>query len=113
MSGVQLAARLGTNKQRVSRIEQDEPRGALTLSTLRRVAAALDCRLVYSLVPNESLDATIRAQAKRLARKRLARSNQMMRLEMQELSPVEKTRILEELVAEIVDEMPKTLWEQS
>lgn len=111
MTGEQLARRLGTNRQRISRIEQDEVRGGLTLNTLERVASALDCTLVYGLVPIESLEETIQKQAKRLALKRLSRSNQMMRLEKQELSPEEKTQLLQELVQEIVEEMPKALWE--
>lgn len=111
MTGEQLARRLGTNKQRVSRIEQDEARGKLTLTTLRRAAEALDCTLVYALVPRQSLEQMIQTQAGQLAHKRLQRSNQMMRLEQQELNPEERAQVLKDLVVEIVDENPKALWE--
>ena len=77
MTGEQLSRRLGTNKQRVSRIEQDEAKGRLTLTTLRRVAEALDCTLVYALVPRQSLEQTIQKQAGLLAHRRLQRSNQI------------------------------------
>ncbi len=111
MTGEQLARRLGTNKQRVSRIEQDEAKGKLTLTTLRRVAEALDCSVVYALVPRQSLEQTIQQQAVLLAHGRLQRSNQMMRLEQQELNREEHAQVLRDLVDEIVDESPKALWE--
>ena len=41
MTGEQLAARLTVNKQRVSRIQQDEKLGKVKLETLRNVAAAV------------------------------------------------------------------------
>ncbi|MEE9193027.1 MAG: helix-turn-helix domain-containing protein, partial [Thermodesulfobacteriota bacterium] len=46
MSGRQLANRIGVTKQSISRIEQDEVAGAITLKTLRKVAEGLDCVLV-------------------------------------------------------------------
>ena len=112
MTGAQLANRLQTNKQRISRIEQDEVLGRLTLTTLRRVAEALDCRLVYGLVPNQSLEKMVEQHAQALAQKRLKRSNQMMRLEKQELSDDAKASLLKDLVQEIMDEMPKALWDE-
>jgi predicted DNA-binding mobile mystery protein A len=112
MTGEQLARRLQTNRQRVSRIEQDEIQGKLTLTTLRNAAAALDCTLVYGIVPRRSLEQTIQEQALGLAQQRIKRSNQMMRLEKQELSQREKSQILQDLVKDIVDEMPKALWEE-
>jgi predicted DNA-binding mobile mystery protein A len=111
MTGEQLARRIGTNRQRISRIEQDETRGKLTFGTLHKVAEALDCTLVYGLIPRHSLEQTVRQQAGWLARRRLERSNQMMRLEKQELGREEKDRLLGELVQEIMDQMPRALWE--
>ncbi len=112
MRGEQLARRLQTNKQRISRIEQDEPQGKLTLATLHKVARALECTLVYGLVPKEeSLEHTIQLRATVLAKRRVSRSDQMMRLENQELSPEEKSQLLQDLVKDIVDEMPKALWD--
>ncbi|MCF7975658.1 MAG: mobile mystery protein A [Phycisphaerae bacterium] len=112
MTGDQLAKRLQASKQRISRIEQDEVCEKLTISTLRRVAECLDCTLVYGLIPRQSLEYTVQHQARLLAQKRLNHSNQMMRLEHQELRDQDKIRVLEDLVREIVAEMPKALWEE-
>jgi predicted DNA-binding mobile mystery protein A len=112
MSARQLAMRLNVNRPRVARIEQDERRGRVTLNTMRNVAEALECEFVYGFVPKESLEQTVRDQARRVAVKRMQRSNQMMRLEAQELSSEEKKQVLEELTDEIVNEMPRTLWDE-
>lgn len=112
MTGEQLARRLNTNRQRIARIEQDEKTGGLTLRTLRRVADALDCVFVYGFVPRAGLEQTVRNQAELAAKKRLARSNQTMKLEMQELSDAEKEKMLQDLVAEIINTMPKSLWNE-
>ena len=112
MTGEQLAKRLNVNQQRVARIEQDEKLRKVTLNTMQTAAEALDCVFVYGLVPRTSLEQTVGNQAKLVAGKRTARSNQMMRLERQELSQKEKEKALRDLITEITDTMPKSLWDE-
>jgi len=112
MTGEQLAKRLNTNKQRVSRIEHDEKLGKVKIETLRNVAEAMDCVFLYAFVPRDSLDQTVKEQAKEIAKKRMARSNQMMRLEKQELSEAEKAKAMQTIIDEIVETMPKSLWDE-
>jgi predicted DNA-binding mobile mystery protein A len=112
MTGEQLAKRLNVNKQRISRIEHDENLGKVKLDTLKKVADALDCEFVYAFIPKQSLEQTVRKQAQLLAIKRMYRSNQMMRLEKQELSQTEKNEVTQNLINEIVNTMPKSLWDE-
>jgi len=112
MTGEQLAKRLGVNKQRVSRIERDEKLGKVTIKTLRNVAEGMDCIFVYGFVPRDTLEQTVRNQAISVAIKRMARSNQMMRLEKQELGEKEKEKALKELILDITSTMPKSLWDE-
>lgn len=112
MTGEQLAKRMNVNQQRVARIEQDEKLGKVTLNTMRSAAEALDCVFVYCVVPRNSLEQTVRNQAKLVAKKRMTRSNQMMRLENQELSEKEKEKALKDLIDDITNEMPKSLWDE-
>ncbi|MHC4132463.1 MAG: mobile mystery protein A [Planctomycetota bacterium] len=112
MTGEQLAKRLNINKQRVSRIEHDEKLGKVKIETLRNVAEAMDCVFVYAFVPRDSLDQTVKGQAEEIAKKRMARSNQMMRLEKQELSEAEKAKATQTIIDEIVETMPKSLWDE-
>jgi len=112
MTGEQLAKRMNVNQQRVARIEQDEKLRKVTLNTMRSAAEAMDCIFVYCVVPRNSLEQTVRNQAKLVAKKRMTRSNQMMRLEKQELSENEKEKALEDLIDDITNEMPKSLWDE-
>src|SRR5579872_6383642 len=56
MSTAQLARRAGVRQPSIVAIEQSEAKGSIEIATLRRVAAALDCKLVYALIPNQPLD---------------------------------------------------------
>ena len=112
MSARQLAERLGVQQQRIARIEQDEKQGGVTVNTLRNVAEAMECEFVYGFVPKESLEQTVRDQARRVAIKRMDRSNQMMRLEAQELGDEEKKKVLDGFTDEIANEMPRNLWDE-
>jgi predicted DNA-binding mobile mystery protein A len=112
MTGRQLAIRLNANRQRVSRIEQDEKLGKITIKTLRGVAEALDCEFVCGFVPRQTLEETVRNQARYVAKERMPRSNQMMRLEKQELSEDERGKALERMITDITNTMPKSLWDE-
>jgi predicted DNA-binding mobile mystery protein A len=63
MSTVELARRMGVTRSRVSQIERAEIDGTIHLSTLERAAEALNCRVVYFLVPIEPLEQMVWQQA--------------------------------------------------
>ena len=71
MTSRQLAARMGCSQPAVIQLEQSERTLGIRLETLQRCAAALDCDLVYGLVPRTSLDSTMRARARVVARRTL------------------------------------------
>ena len=83
MTGAQLGARMGIRPQTVETIEKSEAAGTIQLNTLRRAAEALDCTLVYALVPNTSLEAMVNARARKIAIRELQRVAHSMRLEAQ------------------------------
>jgi len=83
MTGAQLGARIGVRPQTVESIEKSEAAGTIQLNTLRRAAEALDCTLVYALVPNNSLEAAIEVRARKIAIRELQRVAHTMRLEAQ------------------------------
>jgi predicted DNA-binding mobile mystery protein A len=64
MSGAQLAARLSVKPPSVVALEQSEAAGTIRLDTLRKAAAALDCQLVYALVPNKPLEDRVSERAR-------------------------------------------------
>ena len=83
MTGAQLGARIGVRPQTVESIEKSEAAGTIQLNTLRRAAEALDCTLVYALVPNTSLETVVEARARKIAIRELQRVAHTMRLEAQ------------------------------
>lgn len=108
MSGVQLAKRLGVKPQSVDAIERSEAAGTIRLGTLARAAEALDCTLVYVLVPNRPLDTMVTERAEALARRDLARVHHTMKLEAQE---TDEAALAEQLEAYIRDSLrDRDLW---
>ena len=110
MTAKQLANRLGIAQQAVARIEKDELSGSVTIKTMRRVAECLDCVFVYGFVPRNSLEETIARQAKKVAAQRLSRTSHTMSLENQALSKKENEKVLSELVNDLVNTLPSSLW---
>ena len=51
MQGKQLAKKMQVSAARVSVLERDEQRGAVTLKMMQKAADALDCDFVYAFVP--------------------------------------------------------------
>jgi predicted DNA-binding mobile mystery protein A len=84
MSGAQLAQRIGVSAQTVDALEKSETAGTLQLKNLRRLAEAMDCRLVYALVPNKPLTQMVDERAREIALYDLSRVAHTMRLEAQE-----------------------------
>jgi predicted DNA-binding mobile mystery protein A len=84
MSGVQLGKRLKVSPQTVEAMEKSEAAGTIQLNTLRRAAEAMDCTLVYALVPRTSLGNTVRNRARQIAKAALARVSHTMKLEDQD-----------------------------
>ncbi|MEO8883665.1 MAG: transcriptional regulator, partial [Devosia sp.] len=60
-----------------------EAAGTIQLQTLQKAAQALDCVLVYALVPNDSLEKSVNERARRIARRSVSRVAQTMSLEDQ------------------------------
>jgi len=110
MTAKQLAGRLGIAQQAMARIEKDEPAGSVTIKTMRRIAERLDCVFVYGFVPRTSLKETVALQAKKVATLRLVQVSQTMSLENQALSRRDNEQALTDLVDDLIDTLPSTLW---
>lgn len=100
MSAAELGRRLGVTHAAVFDLERSERAGRIGLDSLRRAADALDCTLVYALVPRRGLDATVRARAEELADDDLRHVERTMALEDQAVAVDPHTR--EELVQKLV-----------
>src|ERR1039458_5461129 len=108
MSTAQLAKRLRVKQPSVVAIEQSEAKGTIELATLRRVAEALDCTLVYALLPNKPLETTLRDRARAFARRRRGPVEHSMLLEDQKVTAKDAEARLDEIVRET---NPRLFWD--
>ena len=86
MSQRDLAARMRVSQAAVDYLESAEADHRITLGKLAKVAAAMDCTVVYALVPNSSLEETVQHQARKVAEARLGYVAGTMGLEDQAVS---------------------------
>ena len=98
MTTEQLAKRLHVRQPSVVSLEQSEAAGTIELATLRRVAEAMNCRVIYALVPNEQLDTMVRDRARLFERRRRAPVEHSMLLEDQAVAGAEVEDRLEETI---------------
>ena len=96
-----VARRLGVTDQAVAYLEKSEADGSIQLDTLRRAAEALDCTLVYALVPNRSLEAIVDERAHQVARRDVDRVQHSMLLEDQRGGDDETERLVDELTEQV------------
>ena len=111
MTTAQLAKRLGVSQPRVLGIEKAEVSGSIKLESLERAARALDCRLVYALVPRKSLESLVEDRARELAKKRLRATSHSMALENQRVDEADELEHLERLVQKLLNQPGSALWE--
>jgi predicted DNA-binding mobile mystery protein A len=109
MTGVQFARRLRVRPPSVAALEASEASGTIQLNTLRRAAEALDCTLVYALVPNDSLEGAVRTRARTIALHDLGRVAHTMRLEAQETSDANINERVEAYIRDTMRE--RDLWD--
>lgn len=110
MTGVQFARRLNIRPQSVEALERSEANGSVQLNTLRRAAEALDCTLVYALVPNRTLEGAVRERARAIAMRELGRVAHTMKLEAQETANVEMEARIEAYIRDVLKE--RELWNE-
>jgi predicted DNA-binding mobile mystery protein A len=110
LTSAQLAHKLGMSQANIMRIEKSEADGTITLKTLSRVAEAMNCKVVYGLIPEKSIDDLLKEKALGIAKKRVERINHTMRLEGQGLSEQELKREEDALVQELLEGNLKELW---
>ena len=112
MTTAQLGSRIGVTQPRVVQIEKAERDGTISLDSLERAAQALGCRVVYALVPHESLETRVRDRARALANKRLSSISHSMALEDQRVSEEDEQAQLEHTIEKLVDSPGSRLWDE-
>jgi len=112
MSAKQLGDRVGMTQSGIAQIEKSEAQGKATLSTLKKVAAGLDCTLVYALVPNSTLQDFVNRQARDVAARKITNVSHSMALESQSLEDDRTELQIRLLTDEILATLPRHMWDQ-
>lgn len=87
---------------------QSRSQGGIELATLRRAAEALNCTLVYALIPNKPLEKMVRERARVVLRRRREPVEHSMLLENQKVKARKAEANLDEIVRET---NPRHFWD--
>jgi len=112
----QLAERTGVSQHSIINLEKSEQKKTVSLSTLVRVAEAMNCELVYALVPKKpfnSLDDIVTARAQDVARQIVGRVGHSMRLEKQGVRNAQSNAQIKELASQLKENLDSRLWDKS
>ena len=113
LSARQLAALAGFDSASVFRLERREVQGTVTLGYLDRAAQAMNCRLIYAIVPNDdfgSLEAILDERAKAAAEKIFSQVEHSMRLEGQGSQDSRAQPEVESLARELKQGLDPQIW---
>ena len=111
MTGVQMAARLKVRPQTVDALEKSEVSGSIQINSLRRAAEALECTLVYVLVPKRSLEEIVNERARKIAMRDIERVAHTMKLEAQETGDASTEKRIEAYIRSILE--GRVLWDET
>jgi len=110
MSAHQLAKRIGIARQSVSELEARERDGSITLKSLRKAAEAMDCQLVYALIPQKGkLKDIVKRQALKKAKALVEPVDHTMMLEGQAVGGKEEK--IKQIAEELADNIGSKLWD--
>lgn len=101
MTQTQVGKKLSRSPQAIDRLEKSEKKQTITLNSLDEVAQALNCRVVYLLIPEKPILEQVEQQMQKKAHAILAHVHHSMTLEQQGTTVTEQEHQLKELVEEM------------
>ena len=113
MNTRQLADRVGVEQSNITRLEEREPSGKVTLERLARAADAMNCRLIYAIVPNDrysDLEAIIDERSRDLAQQLVRTTEHSMRLEKQGAGNDDLSQEVDSLANQLKSKMDSRIW---
>ena len=106
-----LGKRIGMSQSAVIQLEKSEAAETITLASLRKLAAGIECDFVYALVPKRSLNEIIEEQALRRARSLANIVSSSMELEAQGISEDEKNQQVQALANSLLIKPSTGFWD--
>ena len=107
MTTTQLAKKINVTQPRVINLEKNEKN--TKISTMERIADALNCDFVYAFIPRENIDNIIYNQAKKKALKILSKVQTNMSLENQQ---TDSDELVEDIIKDLLDDNISRIWDE-
>ena len=112
----QLADIVGVTHGSINQIEKREPLKRVSLASLEMVADAMDCKLVYAIIPKESsstLEQIVYNHALKAAEEIITQVDHTMKLESQGTSSKQLKTEIKRIAKELMDSGDPLIWETS
>lgn len=106
MTALQLAKRLGVSQPRISVMEKNEKN--MKISTMEKIAGAIDCDFVYYFKPKTSFQSLVENQARKKAEEVIKTVNLNMALEAQNITEKEA---IDDMVNDFINNNTKQIWD--
>jgi predicted DNA-binding mobile mystery protein A len=104
MSPSELARALGVAQSSLTRLEQSEIHGTISLHSLKRAAEVLGCEVVYAFVPRQPLEEMVREQAMSVLEQAGHNQRAAKRVAAGQLSQKSADRIMESRIRQLLRE---------
>lgn len=115
ISSRQLAKLMSVTQTNITQLESSESNKTVSLKSLSKAAEAMDCELVYMIVPkspNNSFDELLDQKAMALAKKIASGVPHSMSLELQEVNSTTTQDQIKNLAQDLKKDLDVRLWKK-
>ena len=110
MTYARVSKKLSVTPSAIMKFEKNEIKGTININSLNKIAEALNCKFVYALVPNETLNKIIDNRVEKVATKMINQIDQSMSLENQSVNKKEIKEQLNNLKKELKNNLSSKIW---
>ncbi|HPS65906.1 MAG TPA: mobile mystery protein A, partial [Ignavibacteria bacterium] len=106
----QLAKKLSITPSAIKKFETNEINGKINLKSLNKIADAMNCKLIYALVPHESLEKIIDDRIDYVAVNMISHIDYSMMLEKQSLNGKILKEQMDNLKSKLKNNFSSKIW---
>jgi predicted DNA-binding mobile mystery protein A len=110
MTYAQVSKKLSVTPSAIMKFEKNEIKGTINITSMNKIAEALNCKFVYALVPNETLNKIIDNRVEKVATKMINQIDQSMSLENQSVNKKEIKEQLNNLKKGLKNNLSSKIW---
>lgn len=107
MTSRQLAAKMGLDHAGLVRLEEREVKGTASLDSISKAAKAMNCRLVYAIIPEEKYQ-TLEAIIEEQNRQKAVAVDPADQLQQQRMVTQQKVK---NIVSQLKDQLDSNMWD--